>query len=363
MALVANELEALRGKRVLVTGHTGFKGTWLTRILLNLDCQVTGVSLFDEQCHRHFGGLGMASRMNHQVLDIRDFQRLSEITRKARPEIIFHLAAQALVARSFHDPHTTLSTNVVGSLNVLEVIRQHCPGVTLVYVTSDKCYKNEDDKRAFSEQDVLGGSDPYSASKAAAEILFQSYVRSFFNKIEVSSASVRAGNVIGGGDWSADRLIPDAIRTLKIQDQITLRNPESTRPWQYVLEPILGYLMIAAGLMDGRIGSGESWNFGPQINDSSTVRHVSELILKFWGSGEICYLDQVVHIAEAQYLQLDSSKAQKALGWKTFLSLEETVEQTVNWYRRVQLGTPMDVVSDAAIEQYFKIVEERRSGD
>lgn len=340
METLVSSLALMRGRRVLITGHTGFKGSWLSHWLLDAGAQLHGIALPPLPHPSLFDELDLASRMNSIMCDIRDTAELRRHFDAIQPEVVFHLAAQALVKKSYEDPHGTFTTNVLGSLNVLDAVRHTASVRALVYITSDKCYLNRELTRGYHEEDELGGADPYSASKAAAEMLYHSYVPSFFSgRDNLAVASARAGNVIGGGDWSADRLVPDCVRSLTSATPIVLRRPEATRPWQHVLEPLSGYLTLAGNLLQGRVTSGESWNFGPRENDVHTVHDVAQRCVEMWGSGRVIVdrAQQTIH--EATLLQLNCKKAAERLHWSPRWDYETTIDRTVGWYRRRHEGS------------------------
>tara|TARA_B100000315_G_scaffold259959_1_gene318339 strand:- start:1041 stop:2120 length:1080 start_codon:yes stop_codon:yes gene_type:complete len=348
-------VSSFRGKRVLVTGDTGFKGSWLALWLAEVGADVYGYALPPQRERDHFNLLGMRERIHHQDGDIRDLNSMAAFFEKAQPEVVFHLAAQALVRPSYDDPKETFDTNIGGSVNLLECVRETPSVKTLIYVTSDKCYRNKEWHRGYRESDELGGHDPYSASKAAAELVFSSYCDSFFNAREnFACASVRAGNVIGGGDWSDNRIIPDCVRALQSNEPILLRNPTSTRPWQYVLEPLGGYLSLAAALgKDPKKYSG-AWNFGPKLEASRTVMDLSEIFIKRWGSGKIQVQGLKNDPHEAGLLQLNCDKAHQVLGWKPCWDFERTVVETVDWYQAMLAGNTVSEVSAQQIKRYME---------
>ena len=335
------DLSALRsaysGRRVLVTGHTGFKGAWLSEWLLDLGAQVHGLALAPEE-RSLFGALKLQERMTHTIVDIRDAAALRAHVLALKPEIILHLAAQPLVRLSYREPAETFATNVQGTANLLDAVRVADFPCSVVVVTSDKCYANDGRPRAFREDDPLGGHDPYSASKGAAEIVVASYRDSFFaHDNRVALASARAGNVIGGGDWAADRIVPDAIRALETGKPIPVRNPAFTRPWQHVLEPLGGYLLLAARLEHARtLGRpakfASAFNFGPEPSANRTVRELVEEILKSW-PGKWEQVAQEKHLPEAPLLSLDIAKAGIVLDWNPRWDFARTVKETVAWYR------------------------------
>lgn len=326
---------AFSGKRVLITGHTGFKGAWLSIWLRELGAQVIGVALdpLDERCLYVASGIG--DHIRDLRCDIRDGMRLRELFEQERPEVVLHLAARSLVLDSYRSPASTFDVNVMGTVNVLEAIR-HTPSVRAgVMVTTDKCYENREWTHAYRETDALGGHDPYSASKGAAEIAIASYRRSFFSTAgSPGIASARSGNVIGGGDWSADRIVPDLFRAVEQGRSLGLRNPGSIRPWQHVLEPLSGYLVLAARLLDDPGKFAEAWNFGPSSDQIHTVRELAEAMITGIGKGAWHEVEHEDKPHEARLLLLDMSKAMLRLGWKPRLSFERTVKLTSDWYAR-----------------------------
>jgi CDP-glucose 4,6-dehydratase len=348
-------LDRFRGQRVLITGHTGFKGSWLTYWLLQLGADVSGISLQPANGNSLFSQLGLDSKMNHYEIDIRDRETLIQKVSEVKPTFVFHLAAQPLVRKSYRDPFETFSTNVLGSVNVLDSILEIENVRSLVYVTSDKCYENLERDIPYCEEDRLGGHDPYSASKAAAEIVFNSYLKSFINsRPELGAASVRSGNVIGGGDWSQDRLVPDLVRSISSNSDVELRNPDAIRPWQHVLDPLHGYLLLALKLLDQPKEFSSSWNFGPLPADKHTVGEVAAKIIKVFGVGQISVDSNSVPLHEAGLLLLDSSKAEKYLGWKQLLQFDEAVNRTANWYKRSMSSASASILCEDDIQEYMK---------
>ena len=327
-----------KGKRVLITGHTGFKGSWLSIWLLTLGATVIGYALDPYTNEDNF----VASKLKNKVIDIRgdirDYKKLSEIIYIYKPEIIFHLAAQALVKKSYENPKETYETNVMGTLNILECIKNSASVKVAVMVTTDKCYKNIEQIWGYRENDPMGGYDPYSSSKGCAEILIDSYRNSFINpkdyKIHGKSiASVRAGNVIGGGDWSSDRIIPDCIRALKENKDIKIRNPMAVRPWQHVLEPLSGYLMLAAKMYEDGVEYCSGWNFGPNADSIVSVKHIVDMIINGWGYGKCVDISSLNSPHEANLLSLDCTKAKTHLKWFPRLDVKEALKLTVDWYK------------------------------
>jgi CDP-glucose 4,6-dehydratase len=334
------------GRRVLLTGHTGFKGSWLLLWLKELGAHVWGYALKPEGTRNLFldlvGNLSSGNRFTHQVGDLADFRSLSKLVQSCQPEVVLHLAAQSLVRRSYEDPLGTWATNVNGSLHLLEALRPLEHTCAVVMVTTDKVYANQEWEHGYRETDRLGGHDPYSASKAAAELAIASW-RSSFCGCEVHQtphlliATARAGNVIGGGDWAADRIVPDAIRALTAQESIVVRNPGATRPWQHVLEPLGGYLYLAQKLLTAPSPPCEAFNFGPSLSSNRPVRVLVEAMLRKWhGSWEVDQRAQAPHEAGLLHLQID--KAYHHLGWKPCWGFETTVDRTVKWYREVAEG-------------------------
>jgi CDP-glucose 4,6-dehydratase len=335
-------VEAYRGRRVLITGHTGFKGAWLTTWLLRLGANVVGYALDPDTEPSLFVALDLTAECEDIRADIRDYTRLAEVVRRVRPDYVFHLAAQPLVRRSYELPLETIATNVMGTAHLLEAIRESRAPASVVVVTSDKCYENDGIDRPMMEDDPMGGHDVYSMSKGATELLVSSYRRSFFPpgrlaEHGVAIASARAGNVVGGGDWARDRIIPDAIRALAAGAPVPVRNPAATRPWQHVLEPLGAYLLLGARLAEGaneeRARFCEGWNFGPDPEGSRTVRDVVAAVLAHWGGGTWVDRSDPAARHEAPTLRLSSAKAQRRLDWRPRWAFDETIRRTVAWYR------------------------------
>ena len=327
-------VESYAGRSVFVTGHTGFKGAWLAEWLGILGAEVTGYALDPPTQPSLFDAIDLGARLRHVVADVRDRGRLVAGVQAARPSVIFHLAAQPLVRQAYAEPHETFETNVMGTVNVLEAARACASVRAVVIVSSDKCYQNLETGRAFRETDAMGGRDPYSASKGCAELVTAAYRESFFAD-GAAVASVRAGNVIGGGDWAADRILPDCVRALAAGEEIVVRNPDAVRPWQHVLGPLSGYLWLAALLLrDGRRYEGP-WNFGPTDQDGARpVRWVVERFLEEWGSGSwTTPADAGQQPHEAHWLSLDSARAREQLAWAPVWDAEAAVRQTAAWYR------------------------------
>lgn len=328
---------AYNDRRVLITGHTGFKGSWLTFWLSQLGAKVTGYSLPPPTEPNHYTLLN--PKINSITGDLRDADLLKKVFREHRPEIVFHLAAQAIVRLSYKDPVETFSSNVMGTINLFEAARTADSLRAIVNITSDKCYENREWVWGYRENDPLGGYDPYSASKGCAEIVTASYRNSFFNINEYGKqhstlvASARAGNVIGGGDWAVDRLIPDIMRAVDRNEKVKIRNPMATRPWQHVLEPLSGYLMLGQKLLEGVTECAESWNFGPSEDGSITVGKIAEEVKKIWPKIDYEIERQPDQPHEAGMLRLDCSKARSKLHWAPVWNGEKTFEKTTQWYR------------------------------
>jgi CDP-glucose 4,6-dehydratase len=347
-------LSTFKGRRVFITGHTGFKGSWLAYILKEVGADVLGYALPPVGEKSHFKLLGLAQMVDHIEADIRNEEKLSTAINGFKPEFVFHLAAQALVRSSYSDPKTTFETNVMGTVNLLEVVR-HCESVrSLVCITSDKCYENLEWLWGYRENDRLGGHDPYSASKASAEMVFSAYARSFFfERPKLGAASARAGNVIGGGDWALDRIIPDCIRAVESDKPIHLRYPSATRPWQHVLEPISGYLLLATKLREEPLVYSGSWNFGPPSKEVRTVLEVAEHLIAHFGHGSInCETNAEKH-HEARLLQLNCDKAHQLLDWYPRWDFARTLEMTADWYKKMHAGADAKDVTRQQLYEYF----------
>jgi len=321
-----------RGRKVVLTGHTGFKGSWLAMYLHRLGAHVTGIALEPETTPSLFDAASVKQLVTHHVCDIRDQQQLKSIIQAAQPEIVFHLAAQALVRESYSQPVSTFATNVMGTVHVLDALRDLSSVKAAVMVTTDKVYRNNEHGRPFQEMDELGGYDPYSASKAASELVIASYRDAFLQKQGVRIASARAGNVIGGGDWSADRLIPDAIRAWGAGQVLDIRRPASVRPWQHVLEPVNAYVVLAQALRNDSVVPG-AFNFGPPADANATVQRVIEIARGVYQRGEVRYATALEGEHEAGLLSLNAEKARESLGITARFSLMRAVEKTIYWYR------------------------------
>lgn len=347
-------LESFAGKRVFITGHTGFKGTWLAFLLKELGADVMGFALPPEPGPSHFKLLDLQARIKHVVGDIRDAAALRNALHSFQPEYVLHMAAQALVKKSYDDPVVTFGSNIMGSVHLLDAVRQ-CDSVrSLVYITSDKCYENVEWIWGYRENDRLGGHDPYSASKAAAEIVFSAYARSYFAaRPNFGAATTRAGNVIGGGDWAADRIVPDCIRAIESHNPIRLRNPQATRPWQHVLEPLSGYLLLAAQLRNQPEKYAGSWNFGPSTAEVRTVWQVANSVIQDIGRGRIEIAELQHHHHEARLLQLNCDKAQQLLEWYPRWHVDKTLAVTAQWYKAILEGGDATTITRAQLHEYF----------
>ncbi len=352
--LPINLPDFFKGKRVLVTGHTGFKGSWLSFWLKQMNARVTGLALRPEYPRSHFELLGLNNFIHHVEADLRDMDRLRSVISELKPEIVFHLAAQAIVRRSYKEPKLTFDTNFGGSLNLLEAVRHTDSVQVLIYVTSDKCYLNKEWVWGYRENDELGGHDPYSASKAAAELAYKAYVNSYFQCGPPYIASVRAGNVIGGGDWADDRIIPDCIRALEAGKSIIIRNPNATRPWQHVLDPLHGYLSLAAALANKTARHGDSWNFGPDLDKGRTVQELAAAAVAVWGSGSVKVKPANADQYEHRLLQLSIDKAKLELGWRPRWNGDQAINAAIAWYKRVLEGEPANVVSAEQISKFLE---------
>ncbi len=332
------DASVLRGKRVLITGHTGFKGAWLALWCEKLGASITGIALDPLNARGVFGTSGIGTRIHDLRCDIRDRDRLMALFKEDRPEVVFHLAARSLVLESYRMPVSTFDVNVMGTINVLEAIRHTTSVRAAVMVTTDKCYENHGRREPYTEPDPLGGHDPYSASKGAAEIAIAAYRRSFFSGPGAAGiASARSGNVIGGGDWSADRIVPDFFRAQEAGRPLLVRNPGAVRPWQHVLEPLHGYLLLAAQLMAEPARFAGAWNFGPSADQMHTVRDVAEALITITGRGSWETTSATAH--EAEMLILDSGKAAAQLGWRPRLSFAQALELTAEGYLHDDTGT------------------------
>lgn len=350
-----NVFECFKNKKVLITGDTGFKGSWLAYWLFYLGAKVYGFSLPPESDCDHYVITGLEHLIYHQDGDIRDFMQVQNFLTDTKPEFVFHLAAQPLVRRSFFDPKLTFDTNIGGSVNIFEAVRVTPSVKVLITITSDKCYKNKEWCWGYRENDELGGEDPYSASKAAAEMVFSGYKNSFFDKIpHLGAVSVRAGNVIGGGDWSADRIVPDCIKALQNDMPINIRNPHAIRPWQHVLEPLYGYLLLASYLYENPKSYGDSYNFGPDGGVIYSVHDLVKELIAFWGDGNIQVNENENDPKEAGLLHLNCDKAHLELGWNSRWNFIKTVENVAKWYKSVYNGVDAQSMTRQQIFEYME---------
>lgn len=342
--------EFWRGKRVFLTGHTGFKGSWLALWLQHLGAEISGYALPPETSPALFNALGLAGGINSIEANICDAAELERRITAASPEVVIHLAAQSLVRRSYDDPVETFRTNGLGTVNLLEIVR-HKPSIrATVIVSSDKCYENQELARGYIEGDLLGGHDPYSASKAVTEIVTASYRKSFFAPAGLGIASARAGNVIGGGDWSEDRLVPDLIRAIGAGQCAEVRNPSAIRPWQHVLEPLSGYLLLAERLSQDPVRYSGAWNFGPEDHSSKSVRELADEVCSAWGQGAGWdSKPQPGHKHETEVLRLDSSKSRQVLGWAPTWNFQTAVSRTTGWYRKYQQDSSVGNVRSSTL--------------
>lgn len=325
-----------RGRRVFLTGHTGFKGAWLAAWLRHLGAEVTGYALEPPTNPSLFDLARAGEGLIDLRGDVRDLGMLSEAMAAAQPEVVLHLAAQALVRAGYAEPVETFATNVMGTVHVLEAARKIPSLGAVVVVTSDKCYENRERDEGYREDEPMGGFDPYSASKGCSELVAAAYRRSYFDGLRVASA--RAGNVIGGGDWARDRLVPDLVRSFLAGERTLIRNPQATRPWQHVLEPLHGYLLLAQRVWEGDSKASGGWNFGPSDASTRSVGWVADEAVRWWGEGAAWAQDSAAHPHEARSLGLDNRKAREFLDWRPLLSAEEAVAWTLRWYRALRDG-------------------------
>jgi CDP-glucose 4,6-dehydratase len=358
-----NELEALKktykGTKVFLTGHTGFKGSWMTVLLIELGAQVKGYALAPEDEKDIYNSIDK-ELFDSVIGDLRDRKKLEEEIDNFQPDFIFHLAAQPLVRLSYKIPAETFEVNVIGTANLLTAVQKLNKKCQVICITTDKVYHNNEWIYPYRETDTLGGYDPYSASKAACEIVISSYKNSFFNSKEYSKhqksiASVRAGNVIGGGDWSKDRLFPDIVNALFENKEIEVRNPNAVRPWQHVLEPIFGYLLLGSKMIEDPIKHATAYNFGPSNNDNLSVKEILEIAIKSFGSGSYCIKEDKNQPHEAGLLRLDISKVSNDLNWQPRFTAKEAVDSTIKWYKNFNSGiSPIELVKKD-IEKFLKI--------
>ena len=357
-----NFQSAYKGKKILITGHNGFKGSWLSLWLKELGADVIGYSLEPPTEPNLFGALSLNKKIIHIIGDVRDEKNLFSIFKKYKPEFVFHLAAQPLVRLSYTEPKLTYETNIMGTINVLEVVRKTNSVKVCIVITTDKCYENKEWIYGYREIDPMGGYDPYSSSKACAELVVSAYRNSFFNPKDygkmhnVALSSARAGNVIGGGDWGEDRLIPDCVKTLSQNKIINIRNPQATRPWQYVLEPLNGYLLLGSKMYKDGAKYSSAWNFGPNDENIITVDELVKLVIKNWGSG-IYKVDNYNYPHEADLLKLDISKARTFLGWNPVYNIYETIERTINWYKNFYNDVEKEKLCEITLSEIWDYIK------
>lgn len=354
-----------KGKKVIITGHTGFKGSWLTIWLHYLGAKIIGISKNIPTKPSNFVSNQLEKKINHQIFDIKNRNKLQKVINKYKPDYIFHLAAQSLVKRSYVKPYVTFESNSFGTLTLLDVLKDYKINkvCSIVIITSDKSYKNLELNRGYKEEDILGGHDPYSASKACAELMIQSYFNSFLIKNKNLKISVaRAGNVIGGGDWSENRLIPDCIRSIKNKKKLLIRFPDSTRPWQHVLEAIYGYMLLAIKQKRNKKINGSVYNFGPNNNSSITVIQLVRKVKSKWKNLEWNVIKVKKKDYESKLLKLNSSKAFKIIKWKCYLNANQTIDLVINWYKYFldKREKNMYEISINQIKQFFKIVKKNK---
>lgn len=356
--LAVIDLAFWRGRRVLLTGHTGFKGSWLALWLQSLGAQVTGYALPPQTRPNLFQEARVGDSMQSIEGDVRDLAALTRAVQVSRPEVVFHLAAQSLVRRSYRDPLETYATNVMGTVHLLEAVRATSGIRAVVNVTSDKCYENREWTWGYREIEPLGGADPYSSSKACAELVTAAYRQSFFGDAASSPAlaTARAGNVIGGGDWAEDRLVPDVLSAFLAGRPATLRRPQAVRPWQHVLEPLGGYLLLAQRLLARDAGAAGAWNFGPDGGDAQPVQVVVERLARLWGEGAGWQPQPGDHPHEASLLMLDISKARHQLGWRPRLPLDAALSWVVDWARAHRDGADARALTLQQIQAYQVLV-------
>lgn len=341
------------GRRVFLTGHTGFKGSWTALWLQKMGAHVTGFALAPPTSPALFDIANVAAGMTSIIGDVRDAQVLEQALVDADPEIVIHMAAQPLVRASYDDPVGTYATNVMGTVHLLEAVRKAASVRAVCVVTTDKCYENREWVWGYREDEAMGGHDPYSNSKGCAELVTTAYRRSFFNAVGGAAiASARAGNVIGGGDWAVDRLIPDILRSVADRQPVRIRNPLAIRPWQHVLEPVSGYLVLAQALWNDPKAAAEAWNFGPRDDDARPVQWIVERLCALWGDGADWARDDNVQPHEARYLKLDISKAHTGLGWQPRWSLVQALDSIVAWHRAWRSGTDMHDYCNTELERF-----------
>ena len=344
-----------KGKKVFLTGHTGFKGSWMAIWLNAMGAKTMGYSLEAPSTPSLFEVAKVSEFCQTQIADIRDLSTLTKAIAGFEPDLVIHMAAQSLVRPSYEAPVETYATNVMGTVHLLEACRNKKNLKAIVNVTSDKCYENRELNLPFKESDPMGGLDPYSSSKGCAELVARAYFHSFFKKTNQGLASVRAGNVIGGGDWAVDRLIPDCVRALAKQEIVAIRNPQSLRPWQLVLEPLCGYLLVAEKLWQDPSTYSQGWNFGPELEDIKPVSWLSDQMIKQWGSGTWQDVSDASQPHEAKVLKLDSALAQQKLQWRPRYKLPQAIEKSVDWYKRFYQGESAHRLCLEQIDAYVRM--------
>ncbi len=340
--------------KVLVTGSTGFKGSWLSFWLRKLGAKVTGVGLKPKKEEKIFNLLNLNKRIDQHFINIKDYRKLNNLVKSQKPDIIFHLAAQSLVSEGYVSPLETFESNIIGSVNILELTKKYNVP-SLVFVSSDKCYLNDNKKKSFKENDVLGGFDNYSVSKASAELIFHSYFKSYFDKPKLNVASVRAGNVIGGGDFKKNRIIPDIVKAIKKNKDIFLRNPKAVRPWQHVMDPLSGYLNLGLKLIDGKLNKNlyPSWNFGPSSSKVSNVLKLTKTFLKIWNIKRKIKIEKKKLFKETNYLRVNIKKAKNELKWKPKISFYDSIKLSVDWYKYSKDIKISQKITNEQIEKYY----------
>ena len=338
--------EIFKDKKIIVTGHTGFKGSWLVAFLSTYGCQIYGLSKDIPSNPSHYSLLNFTKKIKNYKVDITDQKKITKIIHEIQPDFVFHLAAQSLVKTSYNDPVLTFKSNSIGTLNILESLRCLKKKCSVILVTSDKSYKNLEIKRGYKETDLLGGEDPYSASKACAELIIQSYIKSYFRNKRILISVGRAGNVIGGGDWSKDRLIPDCFRSWSKKKITTIRNPNSTRPWQHVIEVVYGYMLLAKKLHNNPKLHGEVFNFGPSYKKNYKVEEILTFFKSIWSACKWKINAKNTNQKESVLLKLNSTKANQILKWETLLSFKETLIYTLNWYKEYYLNDSKIITID-----------------
>jgi CDP-glucose 4,6-dehydratase len=344
-----------KNKKVLLTGHTGFKGSWLSIWLKLMGVKLTGYSLAPPKKLSLFEIAKVKNGMKSIIGDVRDFKSVIKVVKKIEPEIIIHFAAQPLVRYSYRKPIYTYETNIMGTINLLEAAKKVRSVKVFLNITSDKCYENKEYlNKKYKETDPMGGDDPYSSSKACSEIITKAYRSSYFNNSKLALATARSGNIIGGGDWSVDRLVPDILRSIKNRKKILIRNPQSTRPWQHVLEAISGYIILIQKLYNNQKKYSDSWNFGPNYNDAKSVKWIVDYIIKSSGLKINWIHDKRVHVSEANYLKLSTSKTKSILGWKATWKLKDALNKTLEWHECWKKKDNMHKICEKQIISFIK---------